>query len=73
MEKITLATTIKELLEEHPELGQVFARHDIGLDLDCLGVTDRTLEDASYVCGFDAQVILEELNEALEESMHGRS
>lgn len=73
MDKITLNTTIKELFEEHPELSQVFQRHDIALDSDCLGIADRTLEDASLMCGFDADVMLEELNEALEDSKHQAS
>ena len=70
MEHVTLDTTVQELLDEHPELVHVFARHDIDPDVDCLGVTENTLEDAAMVCGFDPQEMVDELNAALQDAKH---
>jgi hypothetical protein len=63
MEQVTAETNVHDLIERHPELAQVFEEHDLELDVQCLDKADNTLDDASAICGFDAQEMLEALNQ----------
>ncbi len=65
MEQVTTETNVHDLIERHPELAQVFEEHDLELDVQCLDKADNTLDDASAICGFDPQEMVEALNRKL--------
>lgn len=63
MERITSQTNLFELIEEHPELKQVFERHRIPwVEVTCLDKTKNTVEDVSAICGLFSDEIVDELN-----------
>ena len=66
MTSVTLETNLSELLEQHPELEQVFDQNGYLLDVQCLDKSDNMLEDAAAICGFDAQEMMDALNAALQ-------
>ena len=66
MGSITPQTNLFELLEEHPELKQVFERHRIPwVEVTCLDKTRNTVEDVSAICGLFSDEIVDELNQML--------
>ena len=66
MKQVTAQTNVRDLIREYPHLKRVFDERGFSLDMTCLDKADNTLQDVAVICGFDADEMLQELNDALE-------
>ena len=56
---------IKEVIEKHPELVQVFAKYNMGC-IGCIAASFEKLSDIAAVHGIDVKTFVKDLNAAIQ-------
>ncbi|MFZ5354230.1 MAG: DUF1858 domain-containing protein [Bacillota bacterium] len=64
--KFTMDMTIAQVLRANPKTADVFRSYGMHC-LSCPGATGETIEQAAMVHGFEAEQLLEALNNVVEE------
>lgn len=65
-EKVTKEMNIMEIAQKHPESIEVFHRYGLGC-LGCAAARFENLEAGAKVHGFDADEMIAEINDLIEE------
>ena len=63
--KITEDMNIKEVIEKHPEVVQVFQKYNMGC-VGCIAASFEKISDIATVHGVDVKKFVEDLNKATE-------
>jgi len=63
--KITKDMNIKDVIEKHPEVIPVFAKHDMGC-IGCIAASFEKISDIAEVHGINVDSFVKELNEAMK-------
>ena len=61
---ITEDMNIKEVIEKHPEVIQVFAKYNMGC-IGCIAASFEKISDIAAVHGVDVKQFVKELNDAM--------
>ncbi len=64
-DKITENMNIKEIIEKHPEIIQVFQKYNMGC-IGCIAASFEKISDITTVHGIDVKKFVKELNEAIK-------
>lgn len=64
-EKITKDMNIKDVIQKHPEVIPVFAKHNMGC-IGCIAASYEKIADIAEVHGVDIEKFVKELNEAMK-------
>ena len=62
---ITEDMNIKEVIEKHPEVIPIFAKHNMGC-IGCIAASFEKISDIAAVHGIDVKEFVKELNEAMK-------
>ena len=65
--KITEDMNIREVIEKHPELVPVFAKHNMGC-IGCIAASFEKISDIAGAHGVDVKKFLEDLNAAMDDN-----
>ena len=64
-DKITKDMNIKDVIEKHPEVIPVFAKHNMGC-IGCIAASFEKISDIAEVHGVDVDLFVKELNNAMK-------
>ena len=65
--KITEDMNIREVIEKHPELVPVFAKHNMGC-IGCIAASFEKISDVAGAHGVDVKKFVEDLNAAMDDN-----
>lgn len=66
MAKVTKDMSIRDIVQEHPETLEVFARYGMGC-IGCAAAQFENLEAGAKVHGFDVDAMVNDINEVIGE------
>ena len=64
-EIITEEMNIREVIEKHPEVIQIFQKYNMGC-IGCIAASFEKLSDIAVVHGIDVKKLVKDLNDAME-------
>ena len=64
-DKITKDMSLAEVVQKHPETGEVFQKHGLHC-MGCAMASFETLEQGAAAHGMDLKSLLEDMNKAIE-------
>ena len=65
MKKITKQIKIEEVIKEHPETAEIFAKHGFHC-IGCFAASFESIEQGAEAHGIDVDELVEELNKAIK-------